>query len=137
LSISVGGTTPSVGRDVDVTSAAPAEGLWPPVLVVLALFSISEESLLFSSVSVSRFDKFVGVGRRLFNVDKELDVRIDEFDEEEAVARDDNSVVVGGSFLFIPAVASSPDDATTTISVLIAGEALSGRSKVVGMVIKH
>jgi hypothetical protein len=45
--------------------------------------------------------------------------------------------VVGGSFLFIPAVASSPDDATTTTSVLIAGEALSGGSKVVGMVIKH
>jgi hypothetical protein len=137
LQISVGGTTPSVGRDVDVTLAAPTKGLSPPVLMVLALFSISEESLLFSSVFVSRFDKFVGVGRRLFNVNKELDVRIDEFDEEEGVARDDNSVVVGGSFLFIPAVASSPDDATTTTSVLIAGEALSGGSKVVGMVIKH
>jgi len=68
---------------------------------------------------------FVGVGRRLFDVeiDEVVEVRNEEVNGDEVIDAE-NNVVGGGSFLFIPAVALSPAD-STSVSTSTVGEALS------------
>jgi hypothetical protein len=69
----------------------------------------------------------------LFNVEIEevVEVRNEEVNDDEVID-DENYVVGGGSFLFIPAVAPSPADATS-VSTSTVGEALSMGS-LVGMI---
>ena len=61
----------------------------------------------------------------MFNVEIEevVEVRNEDVNDDEVID-DENNVVGGGSFLFIPAVAPSPADATSGSTSTI-GEALS------------